>query len=59
MTTAESDDGCPPKKPAGNVGYAIVVVAAITVLIAWIAVRTVLLAVRGQLFLLPDLGDQS
>jgi tellurite resistance protein len=41
------------KKPAGSVGYAIVVVTAITCFIGWIAVRTILLAVRGELFPSP------
>jgi tellurite resistance protein len=38
------------KKPPGAAGYAIAVIALITAFVSWIAFRTVLLAVRGQLF---------
>lgn len=38
------------KKPPGATGYAIAVITLITVFISWIAFRTVVLAVRGQLF---------
>src|SRR5580658_5845253 len=37
-------------KPPGTTGYAIAVIALLTGLVAWIAFRTVVLAVRGQLF---------
>ena len=37
-------------KPPAATGYAIVVIALLTAFISWIAFRTVLLAVRGQLF---------
>ena len=38
------------KKPPAATGYAIAVIALITAFVAWIAFRTVVLAVRGQLF---------
>jgi hypothetical protein len=38
------------KKPPGATDYAIAVIALITVFVAWIAFRTVILAVRRQLF---------
>jgi tellurite resistance protein len=38
------------KKPPGATGYAIAVIALLTAFVAWIAFRTVVLAVRGQLF---------
>ncbi len=38
------------KKPPGATGYAITVIALLTAFAAWIAFRTVVLAVRGQLF---------
>jgi tellurite resistance protein len=38
------------KKPPAATGYAIAVIALITAFVAWIACRTVILAVRGQLF---------
>jgi hypothetical protein len=38
------------KKPPGATGYAIAVVTLITIFISWIAVRTIVLATRGQLF---------
>jgi tellurite resistance protein len=38
------------KKPPAATGYAIVVIALLTAFVSWIAFRTVLLAVRGQLF---------
>ena len=38
------------KKPPGATGYAIAVIALLTAFVSWIAFRTVLLAVRGQLF---------
>jgi tellurite resistance protein len=37
-------------KPPAATGYAIAVIALLTAFVAWIAYRTVLLAVRGQLF---------
>jgi tellurite resistance protein len=36
--------------PPGTTGYAIAVLALLTALVSWIAFRTVVLAVRGQLF---------
>jgi tellurite resistance protein len=42
------------RKPAGAVGYAIVIIAAITTLIGVIAVRTMILLVRGQLLVRPS-----
>jgi tellurite resistance protein len=38
------------KKPPAATGYAIAAVAVLTAFVAWIAFRTVVLAVRGQLF---------
>jgi tellurite resistance protein len=38
------------KKPPGTTGYAIAVIVVLTAFVSWIAVRTVVLAVRGQLF---------
>jgi tellurite resistance protein len=38
------------KKPPAATGYAIAVIALLTAFVAWIAFRTVILAVRGQLF---------
>ena len=38
------------KKPPAATGYAIAVIALLTAFVAWIAFRTVTLAVRGQLF---------
>ena len=38
------------RKPPGATGYAIAALALLTALIAWIAYRTVVLALRGQLF---------
>jgi tellurite resistance protein len=38
------------KKPPGITGYAIAVIVVLTAFVSWIAVRTVVLAVRGQLF---------
>jgi tellurite resistance protein len=38
------------KKPSGATGYAIAIIALLTAFVAWIAYRTVVLAVRGQLF---------
>jgi tellurite resistance protein len=38
------------KKPPAATGYAIAVIALLTAFVAWIAFRTVVLAVRGQLF---------
>jgi tellurite resistance protein len=38
------------KKPPAAAGYAIAVIALLTTFVSWIAVRTVVLAVRGQLF---------
>ena len=38
------------KKPPGATGYAIAVIALLTAFGSWIAFRTVVLAVRGQLF---------
>jgi hypothetical protein len=38
------------RKPPGATGYAIAVITLLTVFVAWIAFRTVVLAVRGQLF---------
>ena len=38
------------KKPPGATGYGIAVITLITAFVAWIACRTVILAVRGQLF---------
>ena len=38
------------KKPPGATGYAIAVIALLTAFVARIAFRTVVLAVRGQLF---------
>jgi len=38
------------KHPPGAGGYAVVIIALLTGFIAWIAARTVILAVRGQLF---------
>jgi tellurite resistance protein len=38
------------KKPPGATGYAIAVIALLTVFTSWIAFRTMVLAVRGQLF---------
>jgi tellurite resistance protein len=40
-------------KPPAATGYAIAVIAMLTALVGWIAFRTVVLAVRWQLF--PDL----
>jgi tellurite resistance protein len=37
-------------KPPAATGYAIVVIALLTAFVSWIAFRTVILAVRGQLF---------
>jgi tellurite resistance protein len=37
-------------KPPAATGYAIAVIALLTAFVAWVAYRTVLLAVRGQLF---------
>jgi tellurite resistance protein len=37
-------------KPPGATGYAITVIALLTAFVSWIAFRTVVLAVRGQLF---------
>jgi tellurite resistance protein len=37
-------------KPPGATGYAIAVIALLTAFVSWIAFRTVVLAVRGQLF---------
>jgi tellurite resistance protein len=37
-------------RPPGTTGYAIVVITLLTGFVAWIAFRTVVLAVRGQLF---------
>jgi len=37
-------------KPTGATGYAIAVIALLTAFVSWIAFRTVVLAVRGQLF---------
>ena len=36
-------------KPPAATGYAIAVIALLTAFVSWIAYRTVLLAVRGQL----------
>jgi tellurite resistance protein len=38
------------KKPPATTGYAIALIALLTAFVAWIAFRTVILAVRGQLF---------
>jgi tellurite resistance protein len=38
------------EKPPAATGFAIAVIAVITAFVAWIAFRTVILAVRGQLF---------
>ena len=38
------------KKPPAATGYAIAVIALLTVFVSWVAFRTVVLAVRGQLF---------
>jgi tellurite resistance protein len=38
------------KKPPGATGYAIAVIVLLTAFVSWIAFRTVVLAVRGQLF---------
>jgi tellurite resistance protein len=38
------------KKPPASTGYAIAVIALLTAFVIWIAFRTVVLAVRGQLF---------
>jgi len=38
------------KKPPGATGYVIALIALLTAFVAWIAFRTVVLAVRGQLF---------
>jgi tellurite resistance protein len=38
------------KKPPAATGYAIALIALLTAFVAWIAFRTVVLAVRGQLF---------
>ena len=38
------------KKPPASTGYAIAVIALLTAFVSWIAFRTVVLAVRGQLF---------
>jgi hypothetical protein len=38
------------KKPPAATGYAIAALAPITAFVAWVAFRTVVLAVRGQLF---------
>jgi tellurite resistance protein len=38
------------KRPPAATGYAIAVIALLTAFVAWIAFRTVVLAVRGQLF---------
>jgi tellurite resistance protein len=37
-------------RPPGTTGYAIAVIVLLTAFISWIAFRTVVLAVRGQLF---------
>jgi hypothetical protein len=37
-------------KPPAATGYAIVVIGLLTAFVVWIAFRTVVLAVRGQLF---------
>ncbi len=42
------------RRPPGETGYAIAAVTLLTGFIAWIAVRTALLAVRGRLFPHPD-----
>jgi tellurite resistance protein len=41
------------RKPPAATGYAIAAIALITAFVAWIAFRTVVLAVRGQLFPAP------
>jgi tellurite resistance protein len=41
------------KKPPAATGYAIAVIALLTAFVSWIAFRTVVLAVRGQLFRPP------
>ena len=38
------------KKPPASAGYAIAVIALLSAFVSWIAFRTVVLAVRGQLF---------
>jgi tellurite resistance protein len=38
------------KRPAGTTGYAIAIIALLSAFVAWIAFRTVVVAVRGQLF---------
>jgi len=38
------------KRPPGASGYAVVIIALLTGFIAWIAARTAVLAIRGQLF---------
>ena len=38
------------KKPPASTGYAIAVIALLTAFVSWIAFRSVVLAVRGQLF---------
>ena len=38
------------KKPPAATGYAVAVIALLTAFVSWIAFRTVILAVRGQLF---------
>jgi hypothetical protein len=40
-------------KPPGATGYAIALIALLTAFVSWIAFRTVVLAVRGQLFQSP------
>jgi tellurite resistance protein len=37
-------------RPPGAIGYAITVIVLLTAFVSWIAFRTVLLGVRGQLF---------
>ena len=41
------------KRPPGTTGYAIAAITLLTGFIAWIAARTVLLAVRGRFFPAP------
>jgi len=38
------------KRPPASAGYAIAVIALLTAFVSWTAFRTVVLAVRGQLF---------
>ena len=38
------------ERPAGTTGYAIAIIALLSAFVAWIAFRTVVVAVRGQLF---------